>query len=92
MNFAALTIVILLLGGAVWALRWAAPMRRSRQAIAVETAMALGERRSLVIVSVEGRRLLLGLAPGHIGLLTELGPSFKGTLDQSLGSPTQAPS
>ena len=40
--------------------------------IAVETAVALGERRSLVIVSVEGRRLLLGLTPTTMSLVTEL--------------------
>ena len=37
---------------------------RGSRAIAVETAVPLGERRSLVIVAVEGRRLLLGLTPG----------------------------
>jgi flagellar protein FliO/FliZ len=41
-------------------------------AINVETAVALGERRSLVIVSVEGRRLLLGLTPTTMQLVTEL--------------------
>jgi flagellar protein FliO/FliZ len=40
--------------------------------INVETAVALGERRSLVIVSVEGRRLLLGLTPTTMQLVTEL--------------------
>ena len=40
--------------------------------INVETAVALGERRSLVIVSVEGRRLLLGLTPTTMSLVTEL--------------------
>jgi flagellar biogenesis protein FliO len=38
----------------------------------VETAIPLGERRSLVIVSVEGRRLLLGLTSTNISLVTEL--------------------
>jgi flagellar biogenesis protein FliO len=38
----------------------------------VETAIPLGERRSLVIVSVEGRRLLLGLTTTNISLVTEL--------------------
>ena len=79
MNFTALSVVIVLLAGAAWAIRRAAPLRK-RHAISVETAVPLGERRSLVIVSVEGRRLLLGLAPGHIGLVTELGPSFDGVL------------
>ena len=39
--------------------------------------MPLGERRSLVIVSVEGRRLLLGLTPGQIyshGVARAAGP------------------
>ena len=40
--------------------------------ITVETAVALGERRSLVIVAVEGRRLLLGLTPTTMSLVTEL--------------------
>jgi flagellar biogenesis protein FliO len=31
--------------------------------MSVETALSLGERRSLVVVTVENRRLLLGLAP-----------------------------
>ena len=39
---------------------------------AVETAIPLGERRSLVIVAVEGRRLLLGLTPSTVSLVTEL--------------------
>ena len=39
--------------------------------------MPLGERRSLVIVSVEGRRLLLGLTPGQISMVTELGTPAK---------------
>jgi flagellar biogenesis protein FliO len=43
----------------------------------------LGERRSLVIVAVEGRRLLLGLTPGQISMVTELGPArgFEQRLD-----------
>ena len=41
-------------------------LRRARPPIVVETAVALGERRSLVVVTVEGRRLLLGLAPDSV--------------------------
>ena len=43
-----------------------------RGPIAIETAVPLGERRSLVIVSVEGRRLLLGLTPASVSMVTEL--------------------
>jgi flagellar biogenesis protein FliO len=36
--------------------------------------MSLGERRSIAIVGVEGRRLLIGLTPTTISLLTDLTP------------------
>lgn len=86
--FAAI-VVVGLLAAAAWALKQRTGAGRGRhQRVAVETAVSLGERRSLVIVSVEGRRLLLGVAPGHIGLVTELGPvntpPFDRTLDASL--------
>ena len=85
-------IVVGLLAAAGWLLRRNAPAGRARRMVTVETAVSLGERRSLVIVSVEGRRLLLGLAPGHISLVTDLGAvvatgptvSFGETLDASL--------
>jgi flagellar protein FliO/FliZ len=85
-------IVVGLLAAAGWLLRRNSPLARGRRAVTVETAVSLGERRSLVIVSVEGRRLLLGLAPGHISLVTDLGAvpasgttgSFSETLDASL--------
>jgi flagellar biosynthetic protein FliO len=68
-------IVLALLGAAAWLLRRHAPARRTRLAVTVETAVSLGDRRSLVIVGVEGRRLLLGLTPGSVSLVTELGTS-----------------
>lgn len=42
--------------------------------IQVETVVPIGERRSLLIVSVEGRRLLIGASPVTVGLVAELGP------------------
>ena len=36
--------------------------------------MPLGERRSLMVVAIEGRRLLLGLTPMQVSLVTELTP------------------
>lgn len=80
-------VVVAVLGGAAWALRRTNTMRRGRLPIVVETAVALGERRSLVVVSVEGRRLLLGLTPQSVGLVTELKaapPEFGQALDASL--------
>jgi flagellar biosynthetic protein FliO len=78
------TLVIGLLALAAWLLRRHAPSRRTRQAVTVETAVSLGDRRSLVIVGVEGRRLLLGLTPGSVSLVTELGASFSDTLNASI--------
>jgi len=80
-------VVIGVLGAVAWLLRRNAPARRSRQGVTVETAVSLGDRRSLVIVGVEGRRLLLGLTPGSVSLVTELGASFSDTLRASIDPP-----
>jgi flagellar protein FliO/FliZ len=85
------TLVIGLLALAAWLLRRHAPSRGIRQAVTVETAVSLGERRSLVIVGVEGRRLLLGLTPGSISLVTELGTSFTDTLRASIDGASPSP-
>lgn len=84
-------IVVVLVAAAAWVLRKTTALRRAQLPIVVETAVALGERRSLVVVSVEGRRLLLGLTPTSVGLVTELksGADFSKTLDASLtGQPS----
>lgn len=49
--------------------------RQGRSLVKVEGAVPLGERRSLMVVSVEGRRLLLGLTPMQVSLVTELAPT-----------------
>jgi flagellar biosynthetic protein FliO len=77
-------IVIGILAAAAWALRRQTSFRRSGKAMSVETALSLGDRRSLVIVAVEGRRLLLGMTQTHVGLVAELGASFSASLDKSL--------
>lgn len=82
----AMVITLALLAGLAWVLRRTAAARRGSRAIAVETAVPLGERRSLVVVVVEGRRLLLGLTPTQISLVTELNKPFESTLDESARS------
>jgi flagellar protein FliO/FliZ len=77
-------IVIALLAAASWALRRSPLFRRSRQSIAVETVVSLGERRSLAIVTIEGRRLLLGLTPANVALVTELEKPFGVQLESSI--------
>lgn len=81
---ATVIIVLAVLAGLAWALRRGALVRRRNQPISVETAMPLGERRSLVIVAVEGRRLLLGLTPTQVTMITELPNPFRETLDSTL--------
>ena len=58
-------------------------LRKGPRAVQVETAIGLGDRRQLVIVAVEGRRLLLGVTPMHVSLVTELtgGATFGQALD-----------
>jgi flagellar protein FliO/FliZ len=78
-------IVLALLGALVWLARRGTlgKLRGKGRPIVVETAVPIGERRSLVIVAVEGRRLLLGLTPGQVSLVTELQSSstFQQQLD-----------
>lgn len=69
--FGALAVVLGLLAGLAWLLRRGVG-RRAGGTLGVESALALGDRRSLVIVTVEGRRLLLGVSPGGVSLVTEL--------------------
>ena len=73
-GFLAVLIVLGLVAALAWLLRRGSlgAFAGRGGAINVETAVALGERRSLVIVSVEGRRLLLGLTPTTMQLVTEL--------------------
>ena len=72
--FLATTLVLALIAGLAWLVRRGPLARLASQGktISVETAIPLGERRTLVIVTVEGRRLLLGLTPSAIALVTEL--------------------
>ena len=79
-GFLAVVIVLGLVVALAWLLRRGSlgTLNGRGGAINVETAVALGERRSLVIVSVEGRRLLLGLTPTTMQLVTELsGPGLQ---------------
>lgn len=87
-SFFAVVIVLALVATLAWLLRRGAfgALRTRGRAVVVETAVPLGERRSLVIVAVEGRRLLLGMTPAQISMVAELGPapaSFEQQLDRS---------
>jgi flagellar protein FliO/FliZ len=81
----ALAVVLSLIGALAWLLRRSTLARRAGKGLGVEAALSLGERRSLVVVTVEGRRLLLGLAPNAVSLVTELQPPAA-SFDQALAS------
>jgi flagellar protein FliO/FliZ len=88
-----LAVVIVL--GLVGVLAWLArkghlgPLSAKAAGVAVETAISLGERRQLVIVVVEGRRLLLGVTAAQVTLVTELSPGAAATA--SLAVPVAEP-
>lgn len=73
-NTLAALIVLAIVAGMAWFVRTGRFARFSAKAstISVETATSLGERRQLVIVAVEGRRLLLGVTQTEVSLVTEL--------------------
>lgn len=74
----ALLMVLGLLGLWAWLMRRGMLTKRTNGAVTIETAVPLGERRSLVIVAVEGRRFLIGLTPASVSLVTSLEPRAAG--------------
>ena len=96
--FTAIVVVLALVAGLAWLVRRGTlrlPGALKRRAMTIESATPLGERRSLVIVAVEGRRLLLGLTPTQVSLVTELGPppaNFSATLQNRLQHQPEQPS
>ena len=87
-----LVIVLALVAGLAWLMRRGLLGRRKNPGLGVESALALGERRSLVVVTVEGRRLLLGLAPNNVTLVTELQSprSFERTVTDAVATTERA--
>lgn len=93
----ATAFVLGLLGLLAWLLRRGTirlGAARAAQLVSVETAVSLGERRQLVVVSVEGRRLLLGLTPMQVSFVSELTPAgspspFNAALDRSISASGQ---
>jgi flagellar protein FliO/FliZ len=86
----AVLLVLGLLGALAWlARRGVFRSLNTRGPVAIETAVPLGDRRSLVIVKVEGRRLLLGLTPAQVSMVAELGPAR--TFEQDVREATARP-
>jgi flagellar protein FliO/FliZ len=86
-SFLAVLLVLGLVGTLAWvARRGSLTSLKKRGPISIETAVPLGERRTLVIVAVEGRRLLLGLTPAHVSMVAELRPGA--SFEQEVASRT----
>ncbi|MBX9609881.1 MAG: flagellar biosynthetic protein FliO [Gammaproteobacteria bacterium] len=69
-----LLVVLGMILAAAWAARRLQVIRpRAAGRIRVLEGLAVGTRDKLLLVEVEGRRMLLGLSPGRIALLSELG-------------------
>jgi flagellar protein FliO/FliZ len=84
----AIVVVFGLLGGLAWAARRGRLGFLTRQPshVRVEATVPLGERRSLMVVAVEGRRLLLGLTPMQVSLVTELTQPSPGATQSGFGA------
>jgi flagellar protein FliO/FliZ len=73
-SLAAVVVVFALLGSLAWAVRRGrfGGFQRKSGPMRIESTVPLGERRALMVVAIEGRRLLLGLTPMQVTLVTEL--------------------
>jgi flagellar protein FliO/FliZ len=91
-GLAAVGVVLALLAVGAWAMRRGALgamlQRKARGPVRIETTVPLGDRRSLMVVAVEGRRLLLGLTPVQVSFVTELerGEAFDAALSRATAS------
>ena len=66
-------VVVLVLGGVLWLVRRRfGPTGPSKIDCSMVGALAVGPRERLVVVRIEGKRLLLGVTGSAIGLLCEL--------------------
>ena len=78
--FAGYGLVLAVLGvGVFFALKrggWRNVMKRSEGRLQVSETRMLGNRQFLMVVEYEESRLLVGVSPGRIELLTPLGPTI----------------
>lgn len=95
--FIGLVAVLALIGLLAWLLRRGIlklPGQSAKGSMALDASLQLGERRSVVVVQVEGRRLVLGVTATQINLLAELGAApaaFDRALDRASSGTTVAP-
>ena len=78
-----LAVVLALIGAAAWFLRRHPRLRGAEGAIKVVGGLPLGTRERLLLIEIEGERLLLGVAPGRVQTLHRCEPSFSKSLSQA---------
>jgi flagellar protein FliO/FliZ len=85
----ALVIVLAVLFAAAWAMRQFKLFNRSGQgALEVVQGINLGPKERAVLIKVNGRPLLLGVAPGCVNLLLELPADSDAGADKGMTEPT----
>jgi flagellar protein FliO/FliZ len=86
-----LLVVLGVMLGLAWLVRRFVQMpSMSRGAVRVLGGVSLGARERAVLVAVDRRRLLVGVAPGQVRTLLDLGES-EGLDDADAGEPSNAP-
>jgi len=82
--FGTVVAVAALLLGARWLMRFTGAQGVASVALRVVASLPIGQRERVVIVQVGERQVMLGVAPGRVALLQELGESLPaGTREQS---------
>ena len=96
--FIGLVVVLVLISLLAWLLRRGfikLPGQGAKGSMGLDSTLQLGERRSVVVVQVEGRRLVLGVTATQINLLAELvgtPPTFDRALDRASSASPVTPS
>jgi flagellar biogenesis protein FliO len=73
-----MAVGLLILGAAAWALlHWKTRIAAGKRPLVVLDRAVLSRGANLVLVGIDGRRLLLGVHPEGVRLLKDLGPETK---------------
>jgi len=82
--FGSLGLILVAIFGLVWLLRRSGTMTRGRSGkMQVVDVLSLGQRERLVLVSVGGQQLLLGVAPGRVQAVHTIDTPYEEGTDSS---------
>ena len=86
-----LAIVVALIFAAGWMMKKIGPRARANSVVQVIGGASVGPREKVVVVRFGTQTLLLGVAPGHVGLLHTADPSERVDAEASAASPSDTP-